>query len=110
MFTSEPSSADVLIDGQSSGKTPLTLKLIQKHDYTVTFRAPGHEDRTYRMNNHVGAAWIILDILGGVIPVVIDAATGSWYSLEDSSVHGVLTASTMPASPDTAVVTPPHTK
>ena len=107
MFTSEPTGAEVIINGQSFGKTPLSLNLKQKGDYAVTFRAPGYDDRAYRLNNHVGGGWIILDVLGGIIPVVIDAATGSWYSLDDSSVHGVLPASRIPSPSDSGVVSNP---
>lgn len=109
MFTSEPTGAEVIINGQSFGKTPLSLNMKQKGDYAVTFRAAGFDDRSYRLNNHVGAGWIILDVLGGIIPVVIDAATGSWYSLDDNSVHGVLPATRIPTPSDSAVVTAPST-
>jgi hypothetical protein len=27
----------------------------------------------------VGVKWIVLDILGGFVPVIVDAATGNWY-------------------------------
>lgn len=107
MFTSEPTGAEVIVNGQSFGKTPLSLNMKQKGDYAITFRSAGYDDRSFRLNNHVGAGWVILDVLGGLIPVVIDAATGSWYSLDDSSVHGVLPASNIPATADTAVVSTP---
>lgn len=106
-FTSEPTGAEVIINGQSFGRTPLSLNLKQKGDYAITFREAGYEDRAFRLNNHVGAGWVVLDVLGGLIPVVIDAATGSWYSLNDSSVHGVLPASKIPVPADTAVVSAP---
>lgn len=105
MFTSDPTGAEVIINGQSYGRTPLSLNLKQKHDYSITFRDADHEDRTYLLNNGVGAGWIILDILGGLIPVIIDAATGAWYSLENSSVHGVLPASKIPSPTDSVRVT-----
>ena len=30
----------------------------------------------------VGASWVILDVLGGLVPIIIDAATGKWNSLD----------------------------
>ena len=38
----------------------------------------------------VGGVWIVLDILGGVIPIVIDAATGNWYELDQDHVNALL--------------------
>ncbi|MGC9093737.1 MAG: hypothetical protein ACP5JH_10890 [Bacteroidota bacterium] len=32
----------------------------------------------------------MLDILGGLIPVIIDAATGAWYYLDQTSINAVL--------------------
>ena len=32
----------------------------------------------------------MLDVLGGLLPVIVDAATGSWYVLSTDHVHGVL--------------------
>jgi hypothetical protein len=31
----------------------------------------------------VGAGWILLDILFGVVPLIVDAGSGSWYEYED---------------------------
>jgi len=32
----------------------------------------------------------VLDILGGLIPIVIDAATGDWNKLDQDSVNAAL--------------------
>lgn len=104
VFTSEPNGAEVFINGQPYGRTPLSLKLKQKKDYVVMFRRSGFEERSYIVNNHVGAGWVILDVLGGLVPVIIDGATGAWYSLDDSSVHGVLAQSRVPSLTDSVVV------
>jgi len=42
------------------------------------------------LNNSVGAGWFVLDILGGLIPIIIDAATGNWYGLDQEHVNAVL--------------------
>lgn len=34
--------------------------------------------------------WIVLDILGALVPVVIYAATGAWYSLDQKNIDAVL--------------------
>ena len=34
----------------------------------------------------VGAGWILLDLCLGLVPVIIDATSGSWYEYEDVSM------------------------
>ncbi len=108
IFTSDPTGAEVFINGRSYGRTPLALNMRQKGNYTyvVTFRAQDFEDRSYSLDTAVGAGWIILDVLGGLIPIVIDAASGSWYSLQNKAIHGVLLQTRIPVATDSVSVTP----
>lgn len=89
-FGSEPVGADVYINGYNRGKTPIQLKLSHKEPVTVTFKKDGYEDKTYVINTRVGAVWIILDCLGGFIPVIIDAATNNWSSLDSDNIQAIL--------------------
>ncbi len=85
-----PVQADVYVNGQLMGRTPLQLKLATNKEYVVEFRAEGYQPRTYHINNRVGAGWIILDVLGGLIPVIIDAATGAWYKFDQDTINAQL--------------------
>ena len=87
---STPVQADVYVNSQLMGKTPLQLKLATKKEYVIEFRAEGYQPRTYHINNRVGAGWIILDVLGGLVPVIIDAATGAWYSFDQDNINAQL--------------------
>jgi hypothetical protein len=91
-FSSEPSGAKVYLDGQPLGGTPFQLELKSNKTYTVEFRLDGFQSRTVLLNNSVGAGWIILDVLFGLIPVIIDAATGNWYQLDQTHVRAALEA------------------
>ena len=42
------------------------------------------------ITNHVGAGWIVLDVLCGLVPVIIDAATGAWCDLDQKNIKAVL--------------------
>ena len=89
-FSSSPSGAKVYVNGQYMGTAPLQLKLVSKHSYTIEFRKEGYESKTVLITNSVGAGWIVLDVLFGLVPVIVDAATGNWYSLDQEHVNGAL--------------------
>lgn len=87
---SSPVRADVFVNGLFMGKTPLQLNLAVKKSYAIEFRAEGYQPRVYHINNRVGAGWVILDVLLGLVPVIVDAATGSWYHLDQQNIDAVL--------------------
>ncbi len=89
-FSSEPTCAEVYFNGQYMCETPFPLNLESDKHYTIEFRLEGYENKTVLINNSVGAGWIILDILGGLIPIIVDAATGDWYYLDETNVKAAL--------------------
>ena len=50
-------------------------------------RRPGYEAKRQTLNHAVGAGWIILDVPGGFVPLIIDAASGSWNQLDNTTVR-----------------------
>jgi len=89
-LVSEPSAAQVYIDGQLRGATPIELKLECDKTYVIEFRKDGYETQVYNISNGVGAGWVILDVVCGLVPVIVDAATGAWYSLDQDNINAVL--------------------
>lgn len=89
-FDSDPQGADIYINGNRMGKTPMPIKLSNLKDVTVTFKKDGYEDKTYIINTKVGGGWVVLDVLGGFIPVIIDAVTENWYNLDANEVKVLL--------------------
>lgn len=83
---SNPSGAEVFINGKYMGKTPITLKLSSKSTYMIEFKKEGYKTISRNVTNKVGAGWVILDVLAGLVPVIIDAVTGSWYHLDEKNV------------------------
>lgn len=85
-FGSNPVGAEVYVDGKLMGKTPLNLELTSKKTYVIDFKLDG-QTRTVNLTNKVGAGWIVLDVLFGLIPIIVDAATGSWYMLTPKNLN-----------------------
>ncbi|MEW5929841.1 MAG: PEGA domain-containing protein [Gemmatimonadota bacterium] len=93
-FNSDPAGAEVWIDGSRRGATPVILDLAKNKDYTVVMKRDGYSDATTTLSKKVSAGYVVLDVLGGFIPVVVDAATGSWYVLSSDNVNLTLSART----------------
>ncbi|PKM92823.1 MAG: hypothetical protein CVU80_01320 [Elusimicrobia bacterium HGW-Elusimicrobia-4] len=89
-FSSDPDGAKVYVNGQNMGKTPFELQLKVNNSYTIEFRKEGYENRVVSLTNSIGGGWIVLDVIFGIIPVIIDAATGNWYSLDQDHVNAAL--------------------
>lgn len=89
-FSSDPRGAKVYVNGNPMGITPVMLKLESKRTYYIEFKKEGYEPETFTITNHVGVGWVILDVLGGFIPVIVDAATGAWYELDQDNVNVIL--------------------
>jgi len=89
-FNSDPQKARVIVNGEDMGQTPCSLKLESKKSYKIEFKAEGYKTQMINIANHIGAGWIVLDVLMGLVPVIVDAATGAWYSLDQKNVNAIL--------------------
>ncbi len=89
-FNSNPVGADVYVNGVKMGTTPIELKLDARNSYTIEFRKEGFQSVTRQIQSGTAAGYVILDILGGLVPVIIDAATGAWSTLDTDNVNAAL--------------------
>ena len=88
--SSSPDNADVYVNGFKMGTTPIELNLKADKSYTIEFRKEGYRTVTRVVNTKVGAGWIVLDVVCGLVPVIIDAATGNWNQLDQDVVNASL--------------------
>ena len=88
-INSDPSGADVRINGQPRGQTPLTLSLDSDKSYSIKVQKEGFESGHMQLGNEVGAGWVVLDVVlfWTIVPLVVDAATGAWYELDRDTVY-----------------------
>jgi hypothetical protein len=71
-FGSDPEGAEVLVNGERRGATPVTLQLHPDKQYIVTLRRQGYEDATFSLSTHVQGGWVVLDILAGILGVAVE--------------------------------------
>lgn len=91
-LTSSPDGAKVVSTPLTSdATTPSSLSLERKNNYTLTFSAPGYSSKNVELQKSVRGGIVVLDILCGLVPVIIDAATGGWYELSPDLVSVTLT-------------------
>lgn len=85
---SNPSSAEVWLDGVLVGRTPTEVQVDSGEHHVLTFRRDGYPDQTVRLESKLNGGYVLLDILfTGLVGVVVDAATGGWYVNGPDSVH-----------------------
>lgn len=81
--------------------TPTTLDLERKHNYVLTFSAPGYAPATYNIHNGVGTGTVIADVLlTGLVGVVVDGLTGGWYGLSPEAATVTLNRLNADAGPE----------
>ncbi|ODS53114.1 MAG: hypothetical protein ABS36_14325 [Acidobacteria bacterium SCN 69-37] len=79
---STPVGASVATDPSTTTyATPASFSLQRNRSYAMTVSAPGYTSRTIDIQRSIRAGIVVLDIVFGLVPVVVDAATGAWYSL-----------------------------
>lgn len=84
-INSNPQGAEIIIDGVSYGTTPQLIRLEVQRSYDVTLRQNGQE-RTVTLRNRIGTTWVVLDVIGLLIPLLVDASTGDWYELTPGEI------------------------
>ena len=88
VFVSSNSAGSmVLVNGQPRGRTPLDLSLAKARHHTIVVTNPSGQSFTCNANPVVQAGWIVLDVLAGVVPALVDATTGKWNTLDISACH-----------------------
>jgi hypothetical protein len=84
--SSEPSAADILLDGQMVGQTPKTLALKRSSNYLVTIQKAGYVQQSVPVVKDIGGAVWGNVLAGGLIGWGVDAASGAQYNLAPASV------------------------
>ncbi|HVY48426.1 MAG TPA: PEGA domain-containing protein [Minicystis sp.] len=105
-INARPSKAEVWVDGVQQGQTPLKVSMEVNSAHTVVVRAPGYKDQTIRTDRYVSGGYVALDILLGLLPAIVDAATGAWYAIGPTPINVMLTPEGGSAPVATATAAP----
>lgn len=99
---SSPDAARVAVEDGATHRTPTTLDLDRGSNYVLEISKEGYETREVEVQKSMRGGILALDILfTGLLGVVVDAATGGWYSLSPERVDVSLTQATASkAGPD----------
>lgn len=90
-FNSAPSGAEVYINGQQVGVTPVSVKWERGNEpVTVEFRKEGYETHTAKLNTEMNMAFLGNLITGGVFGTTTDAATGAMFKYAPGQYQAVL--------------------
>ncbi len=81
---SNPPGATVFLDGNPVGVTPGAVQVLNKSTHQIRFQLAGHQDGGCTLTSTVGAGWVILDVLFllALVPIIVDAVTGDWGSVD----------------------------
>lgn len=91
--TSSPSGATVEIDKIKIGETPLVQELSRKDTHSLKISMNGYESYEMIINRTV-SGWVWGNIVfGGLIGLVVDAATGGMYKLSPNEINAQLSES-----------------
>ncbi|RXK55013.1 PEGA domain-containing protein [Oleiharenicola lentus] len=112
MIQSTPSGADVRVSNGFTGRTPFTFTVPRKGDLIVTISLPGYEAQEHILHSSVagkGAAGVAGNaLIGGVIGIGVDMATGAALSHKPNPLVVTLKPMVIPVA-EKAPPVPPET-
>ncbi|MDR6194278.1 PEGA domain-containing protein [Siphonobacter sp. SORGH_AS_0500] len=87
---SRPTGADVYVDGQLAGKTPMYANVKRKNGHAIRVVMDGYEPYEVGLTRKLDG-WVFGNIIfGGIIGLIIDASTGSMYKLTPNEIKARL--------------------
>jgi hypothetical protein len=91
VVSSVPGTTVQTSPSSTSVAAPGTLSLERKNNYVLTFSAPGYAPATVNVTNSIGTGTVIADVLlTGLVGVIVDGMTGSWYGLNPETASATL--------------------
>ena len=91
-----PAGAQVSINDEVRGQTPLTTPVSRRRNHTVRIEKPGYQPVERTLTRHVNG-WVFGNLLiGGILGTGIDAATGAIFEVEPDRIFATLAPQEQP--------------
>lgn len=95
-FSSSPTGAQVMVDGNAVGKTPVVSRLSRGQNHIVRIELPGYAPYEATLTKQV-SGWVWGNIaFGGLIGLAVDAISGGLYNLTPEQMQATLAAQPVP--------------
>ncbi len=85
-ISSDPTGADVLVDGLVVGTTPADVEMKRKRDHLVTIQLDGYQPKSVPVVKDIGGAVWGNILAGGLIGWGVDAASGAQNNLKPATI------------------------
>lgn len=83
---SNPSGADVFVNGDLAGTTPCKVNLDQDTDPYVVLKKEGYADTRIYLKKGMNG-WLVLDMFTGIVPgLIVDAGAGAGHSFRENDI------------------------
>ncbi len=100
--SSDPTGADVKLDGNKVGQTPMSVEVKRKTDHLLTLEKAGYQSESVAITRNVGGAVFGNILAGGLVGWGVDAISGAQYNLTPATINIALKASTPAAAAEPA--------
>jgi hypothetical protein len=84
--SSRTPGAAISLDGAPVGATPTVLSVEAHHHHVIVVQGAGGAG-SCQLDPSVGGGWVILDIVLGVLPAVIDLVTNAWSTPDQTNCY-----------------------
>lgn len=85
--SSDPSGADILVDGMLVGTTPTDIELKRKRDHLIVIEKKGYAPKSVAVVKNVGGAVWGNILAGGLIGWGVDATSGAQNNLSPKTIY-----------------------
>jgi hypothetical protein len=85
--SSDPTGADVKLDGNKVGQTPVSVEAKRKNDHLITIEKDGYQPESVAITRNIGGAVYGNIIAGGLVGWGVDSISGAEYNLSPKTIN-----------------------
>ena len=100
--SSDPTGAEVKLDGNRIGQTPMTVEAKRKSDHLLTLEKTGYQSESVAITRNIGGAVFGNIVAGGLVGWGVDAISGAQYNLTPATINVALRVNTTVSAPESA--------